>query len=154
MVDPIVFPSTTPKYSLPLLFAGQAQKEFSINQALTLIDTMLMPCVSASLTSPPASANDGECFRVSASASGDWTGHEDEIAVRIGDAWQFVQPVIGMTVFDQADATYWHYNTTWRNASEPTVPTDGSVVDIEARMALTELIQALRNLGIFADKSS
>ncbi|MAY20470.1 MAG: hypothetical protein CL955_07615 [Erythrobacteraceae bacterium] len=153
MADPIAFPSTTPNYSLPLLFTGQAQKEFSLNQSLTLIDALLTPSVNASTDTPPPTANEGESFRVSAPATGDWTNHEDEIAIRIGGAWQFVQPVTGMTLYDQADAAYWHYNSTWKSAAEPAAPTGGSVVDIEARTALAELIQALRNLGIFAGQS-
>lgn len=153
MADPIAFPSTTPNYSLPLLFTGQAQKEFSLNQALTLIDAILTPSVNASLGTPPPTPDEGESFRVSAPATADWINHEGEIAIRIGGTWQFVQPMAGMTIFDRADAAYWHYNSTWKSASEPAVPTGGSVVDIEARTALTDLIQALRNLGIFAGQS-
>ena len=36
MTDPLIFPSATPRYSLPQLFAGQAQKEATVNAAHTL----------------------------------------------------------------------------------------------------------------------
>lgn len=151
MAVPISFPSTTARYSLPMLFAGQAQKEFAINQSLAVIDAMLATSVTASLSDPQASVSEGECFRIVAPASGDWLGHEDEIAVWVGGAWQFVVPHTGMSVFDQAAAAFLHYNSGWKSANEPSAPTGGTVVDSEARAALSELIQALRNLGVFPD---
>lgn len=153
MTAPISFPSTTSNFAFPLLFAGQAQKELSINHALTLIDSMLTPSVSASLSTPPAGANEGDCFRISASPTDDWSGHEGEIAIQIGGAWQFIYPKSGMTVFDKAAGSLLHYNSGWKNAAEPAPPTGGNVVDNEARAALSDLIQALRNLGVFSNPS-
>ena len=42
------------RFALPLLHAGQAQKEITHNEALQLIDMLLHPYAeSASLTAPP-----------------------------------------------------------------------------------------------------
>ena len=153
MSVPISFPSTTANYSLPLLFTGQAQKEFSLNQSLSIIDAMLTPTVSASLSTPPTNAAEGECFRVAAPTDGEWLAHDNDIAIRLGGAWQFVQPQDGLTVFDRLDGAFWHFNSGWKSASEPAAPTGGSVIDSEVRAALSELIQALRNLGVFSDLS-
>ena len=35
----------TPRWSLPLLAAGQAQKEMTHNEALSLLDLVVHPCV-------------------------------------------------------------------------------------------------------------
>lgn len=62
MSEPIVFPSATPALGLPLLVAGQAQKEFFVNQALGLLDALHARAVIASRPAPPAAAAEGEPF--------------------------------------------------------------------------------------------
>lgn len=109
--------------------------------------------VSDSATSPPADAEEGTGFRVTSPASGDWANYEDNIAIRIGGAWHFVAPFKGMVIFDQRAEVMLHYNQGWRQAPEPAFPEGGSTVDIEARQMLTELIGALRIVGIFPNPS-
>lgn len=149
MADPIAFLSTSNLFGLPLLFAGQAQKEFTVNQAITMIDSLLAGVVKDSMASPPQSATDGECYRISAPATGEWTTHEDAIALRIAGSWQFVEPIEGMSIFDQGAGQRLHFGQSWTAASEPAPATGGSVIDVEARQALGSLIEALRNIGIF-----
>ncbi|MHA7820400.1 MAG: DUF2793 domain-containing protein [Erythrobacter sp.] len=151
MALPIEFPSTTKHFSLPMLFSGQAQKEFFINQSFVVIDALLQHGVIDSLETPPSDASEGQCFRILANATGDWAGHDDELVVRVANAWHFVLPLEGMRVFDRNAAAMLHYNAGWQAATEPTVPDTGSTVDAEARTVLTELIEALRKIGIFAN---
>ncbi len=40
------------------------------------------------------------------------------------------------------------FRSQWRPASAPANPTGGTVIDIEARAAVTALIQALSSVGI------
>ena len=84
MANPIEFPSVTPYLSLPLLFLGQAQKEPFINQAMSVIDSLMMGVIEDSLATPPISPEDGTSFRILSGADGDWTGHDGELAIRIG----------------------------------------------------------------------
>lgn len=149
MATPISFPSTTTNFSLPLLFAGQAQKEFFVNQSLVVIDALLQSGVADSLTTPPSGPSEGSCYRVTSTAIGDWIGHEDEIAIRIGGAWNFVAPHPGMMVFDQQAESFIHYNLGWQSAAEPAEPSGGTTIDAEARTAIRDLIEALRKVGIF-----
>ena len=149
MTAPVEFPSTTLRFALPLLFSGQAQKEFYLNQALSVIDTVLQGGVSTSLFAPPSAANEGEAFRVLSPATGVWAQREDQLAIWIGGAWHFVQPTIGMTIFDRSASSMLHFNSGWQNASEPAVPVGGTTVDTEARAAVSGLVQALKKMGIF-----
>lgn len=133
--------------------SGQAQKEFFINQALAVVDALLQRGVSGSFAAPPTEAIEGQCFRVSANATGDWVGRSDDLAVHLGGAWHFVSPQEGMTIFDRGAGALLHFNAGWQVASEPTVPSSGTTIDTEVRIALSELIEALRNIGIFANNA-
>jgi hypothetical protein len=150
MSEPFIFSSTTPVASLPLLVPGQAQKEFYLNQALSILDALCPQAVVASQGAPPAAIADSACFRITSPASADWAGNEDHLAIGIGGDWHFVAPREGMQVFD-ADAGHWLvFRSGWRAAVAPVIAEGGSVIDAAARTALAELIEDLRNIGILA----
>lgn len=148
MFNPITFSSLTPKIGLPLLIAGQAQKEFFVNQALAILDALQARIVIASQPSPPPQSGDGECFRVTAPATGAWEGCEGHLAVQIGGDWHYVAPREGMQVFDiDADVSLF-YKAGWQVAIRPAYPTNGTIIDAEARTAIEQLIGALHDFGI------
>ncbi len=148
MANPIAFPTSTETFEFPILFAGQAQKEFFVNQSLYLLDALLRQCITASLDTPPEESVEGASFIVSAPATGDWEGREDHVAIRIGGAWHFVQPFDGMRLFDQNAGSVLIFLSGWIKAEAPPEPQGGTVIDVEARTAISELSQALRSLGI------
>ena len=151
MANPIEFPSVTPNLSLPLLFLGQAQKEPFINQAMSVIDSLLMGVIEGSLTSPPSSPEDGTSFRILSGADGDWTGHDGKLAIRVGGSWSFISPIHGSTVFDQNARVQLRYDSGWTSATTPAQPTGGSTVDTEARGAISGILDALRTAGILPE---
>ncbi|QDH33267.1 DUF2793 domain-containing protein [Porphyrobacter sp. YT40] len=128
--------------------AGQAQKEFFVNQALCLLDALHPRVVKASAAAPPAEVGEGDCFRVTAPASGAWSGREDDIAVRIGGDWHFVSPREGLQVFDQGDDRQLVFRTQWEHPSAPPNPVGGAVIDSEARAAIVGLIDVLATAGV------
>ncbi|MCM0001038.1 MAG: DUF2793 domain-containing protein [Erythrobacter sp.] len=150
MSDPIALASSTPALGLPLLFAGQAQKEFFVNEALCLLDALHARAVTASQPAPPASAVEGACYRVTSTATGAWAGQEGRLAVHIAGAWHFVAPVEGMVVFDRTRGDFVIFRSQWQPAAEVAVPAGGTVIDVQARGALTALITALRTVGVLA----
>lgn len=155
MSDPIAYPSVTPVIGLPLLVAGQAQKEFFVNQALCLLDALHQRAVTASQPAPPptSSAQEGECYRVTAPAAGVWSDHEDEIAILIGGDWHFVAPQEGMQVFDRSGGQLVVYRSRWEHAGLPAGPTGGTVIDAEARAVIASLIHALQAIGVLGPNS-
>lgn len=152
MANPITFPSTTANFALPLLFTGQAQKEFLLNQSTVTIDALLQRCVDASQNSPPDHAAQGQCYRVTPTAEAEWSGQEGKLAIRVADAWLFVAPLAGMMVFDRSAKQHLIFRSAWESAPDPAPLQGGSVVDLEARALLGEVVGALRTLGIFADQ--
>lgn len=151
MANPVFFPSTTPNFNLPMLIPGQAQKEFFVNQAFAMIDSVAKRAILGSMQNPPETPGEGSSYRVTAPATGDWEGKEDAIACYIAGAWQFLVPYNGMTVFDQAAGRMLHFNGSWRSANAPASASGGTHIDQEARQALEQLVSALKAIGIFAD---
>lgn len=61
----------TDRLALPLLAAGQAQKEITHNEALGQLDMLVqLIVVSADLSAPPASPAEGQCWIVASGGSG------------------------------------------------------------------------------------
>jgi hypothetical protein len=148
MATPIDFPSTTANLDLPLLFAGQAQKEFFLNEALSTLDALVPAAVVRSDTVPPIDAKEAQVYRVLPGATGDWTGEDDKLAMRKGAAWSFVDAARGMQIFDQQAGQRLLFDGAWQAAVEPAVPTGGDTIDTEARAAVSAIVNALRASGI------
>jgi len=90
----------TANLGLPLLDAGQAGKSFTMNEALTRIDTLLLLSVrSWTVTAPPATPTEGDRYVVPIGASGDWTGRDGQLAVRVNGGWDFSTPLPGWRAF-------------------------------------------------------
>lgn len=89
----------TARWALPLLFAGQAQKEITHNEALVLVDALLHGRVeSADLDNPPGAPAIGQCWIVAGGASGDWAGHAGAVALWTDGGWRFIAPRTGLSV--------------------------------------------------------
>ncbi len=83
----------TPNLDLPELVTGQTQAETTVNLAMREIDVLLQGLVKdRDLTTPPGSPLAGDTYIPLATATGVWTGHEDDIAWFDGSAWQFKTP--------------------------------------------------------------
>ncbi len=62
---------TTTRFAVPLLVAGQGQKDVTHNEAVLALEALAHPVVEdAGRTTPPASAAVGEAYVVGAGASG------------------------------------------------------------------------------------
>jgi hypothetical protein len=58
--------------------------------------------VVASLSAPPPLPATGAVYRVTAVASGDWTGHEEQLATWTGLTWTFASPALNDVIYDVA----------------------------------------------------
>jgi len=151
MSDPFIFDSATPRFGLPLLYAGQAQKEIFVNEAHALADALLHCAVEGEAGDPPVVPVEGTCWLVGAPATGDWTGQEGNLACREGGNWLFVAARDGLRVVDRSTGQELRYLGGWRSAAVPVEPSGGSVVDAEARASILGLVAALREAGVLPD---
>ncbi|RGP41654.1 hypothetical protein BPTFM16_01961 [Altererythrobacter insulae] len=150
MTEPISFASTTPNLKLPLLFQGQAQKEFFFNEAMFLLDALTFVAIEGEATTPPLDPDEGDTWLVAPNATGEWAEQDTHIAIRHGGAWVFVSPRPGVSVFNKELSQAIHYNNGWVPAASPSVPTGGTTIDSEARVAINQILEALRTTNVIA----
>jgi len=161
----------TDRLGLPLLAAGQAQKEITHNEALTMLDiTIAMMVERDDLVAPPASPGLGQCWIVAAGGSGDWLDRDGQIAGWTQAGWRFLAPRGGMRAWHGAhghmvrfDGESWvsesaradgYYVEDQRvvGAQAGAIPdvSGGSFQDAEARSSLNLVLAALRSHGLIA----
>ena len=148
MTSPTVFTSRTARFDLPLLFAGQAQKEFTVNEAFSRIASLLHPLVEGEASTPPGDPDEGQSWLVGSSPTGDWAGYEEAIASWSANDWLFILPQRGLKCFDAATGATLSYDGGWNRPALPDAPTGGTTRDTEARAAIADLISALQTAGI------
>lgn len=147
MPDPL-FDSRTARFDLPLLFAGQAQKENFVNEMAARVDTLLHLAIEGEQAAPPASPVDGQAWLVASGATGDWTGQTGKIAARQAGNWLYAAPRDGMKLLNRATEQEIRFSGGWKVAMRPSVPSTGAVVDSEARSAISAILTALTTAGI------
>ena len=88
---------------LPYLAAAQAQKHVTHNEALRRLDGIVQLAVlNSSLTDPPETPAEGDRYVVATGGTGDWAGHDGELASYVDGAWDFDTPEDGWLAFDVA----------------------------------------------------
>lgn len=150
MSDPITFASTSPRLGLPLLFAGQSQKEFFVNEAHALVDALLHAAVEGEADAPPSAPEEGETWLVGDAPSGVWAEQAGTLASYQAGGWIFASPRDGMVVLDRATGQSIRFRAGWQRPATPADPTGGATVDAEARTAIVALIGVLIAAGILA----
>ncbi|MBS0255818.1 MAG: DUF2793 domain-containing protein [Proteobacteria bacterium] len=148
MTTPFTFDSASPRFGLPLLFAGQAQKEAHVNEAHALSDALLHCAIEGVANAPPASPVEGSCWLVGPAPSGDWAGQAGKLAARQAGNWLFIAAQDGMRVLNRATAQDMRYAGGWKTASRPASPSGGTTIDAEARAAIGQILTALTTAGL------
>lgn len=159
------------RFALPLLQAGQAQKEIAHNEALTRIDIAVQAAAAgAGDDVPPAEPSPGTCWIVGDAPTGAWAGMAGALAGWTGDGWRFITPREGMTVWLCVDGVTARFiGGAWRigdvagrrlvidgvavvgaQSAGIADPSGGTTVDSEARGVLAAILVALRDHGLIA----
>lgn len=156
---------------LPLLSAGQAQKEITHNEAVVLLDALAHACCpSAPSNAPPEAPELGCCYLCGPEPSGDWAGNASGVACWTEGGWRLVPPFDGLQLLDRSTGATWQYldgrwslgvlmvrevqvdGTRVVGSQQPAInsPVDGSSIDVEARSALSQILVAMRAHGLIA----
>lgn len=161
----------TPRLGLPFLAAGQAQKELTHNEALTLTDAAICPAVQAvGVNVPPANPVLGQCWIVGAAPSGAWTGRAQALATWTSGGWRFVPAVDGLQAWVLSDRVWavrdegaWRIGEVRANQlilsgqrvvgeRQPAVPAPagGGVIDVEARATISAILARMSAHGLIS----
>ena len=161
----------TARWGLPLLEAGQAQKEMTVNEALARLDLLAQAgVVAVGVDMPPSAPTEGQAWIVGSAPTGVWAGQARAVAGWTAGGWRFVAPREGMSAWSAADGCAAAFvGGQWRvgrlvgtsvaiggvqvvgaRAAAVAAPAGGSVVDAEARVALAAVLGALRGHGLIA----
>ncbi len=162
---------TSDRLHLPLIAAGQAQKEASHNEALALADMLIQPVVIAVAPGTvPVAPVLGQCWIVGPGASGAWTGRDAALACWTSGGWRFADAFEGLTAWNLATstlarrtATGWSVGVTNASAyhiggvqvlttrqAAISAPSGGGTIDAEARLAVAAILATLRTHGMIA----
>lgn len=129
--------ATTNHLGLTLVEQSQAQKEVTVNRALSDIDAILNTgALDRNLATPPASPSAGDVYIVAASATGDWAGQDGNIAY-FDQIWRFITPREGMKLWlNNEDKHYVYFNSVWN--SETDHPRNFSQQQLFGKKTLTD----------------
>ena len=95
----------TPRWTLPLLMAGQAQKEIAHNEALLAIDRVLHLAVKErTVVEPPREAGLGDTLIIGPGPAGAWAGCAGRLASFDGSGWIVTAPREGCLAWIKAEA--------------------------------------------------
>lgn len=140
------------RFALPLLVAGQGQKDIVHNEALTILDAIIHPVVQSMHADMPATPVVGHCWLVPFAAAGDWIGKDGDIAIWTAGGWRFSNLPMSTRVWVISENGFAYRGVHgWKlekAAERIEAPIGGSVIDIEGRAATAAIIERLTQLGI------
>ena len=80
---------TTPILQLDEWEQGQAQPAATVNEALRWLECFAQLSAIDMTNTPPGTPADGDCYIVGTAGTGDFAGHNREVALYMGTAWAF-----------------------------------------------------------------
>jgi len=152
---------TTPNSEMSELVSGQSNAEITVNEALNRADHMISLAIEdRDFNAPPGGESDGETWIVGASGSGDWSGHNLEIAFYTS-GWTFLAPFEGLSAYIKDEDVFAVYDgSAWKlygtqAAAVADLDQDISAGYVEAEVQaisdkVDELLAALRLTSILA----
>lgn len=160
---------STDRYALPLIQTGQSQKDVTHNDAIGSIDTLLHLAVEGIAASQPVAPIAGQCWIIASAATGVWAGKDGRIAAFTLAGWTEAAPGEGCLAWNKASGVFAiFHNGSWDADHWPvraltvgglpmlgaiiagaSAPSGGSVIDVEARVAIGAVLSGLKTLGLF-----
>jgi hypothetical protein len=125
--------------SLPTADYQVANKAYVDSYAMGL--SWKVPVLDKDLSTPPVSPNDGDRYIVMATGTGDWAGHDNDIAEYVTDHWEFTDATDGDAVITLDDNNGWVWNgSAWvQFSASETYTADGEGIELSLNEFSLEL---------------
>lgn len=135
---------STPNLNLPEIAASQSQKHITHNEALGILDAVVnLSVLSQSVTSDPASPDDGARYLVPAGAAGAFAGHDGTIASYRDGVWTFYIAAAGWRAYVADEGGFAvHDGTNWRGPDPSLISltpngAESRIVTVEEELSLS-----------------
>lgn len=97
----------TARLDLPLIQPSQAQKHVTHNEALQVLDGLVQAALEETgANTPPFEPVIGTLYAIGPSPTDDWAGEANKLALRITEAWLFIDPQEGWRAWDKATGQF------------------------------------------------
>lgn len=106
----------TTNLSISLVEQNQAQKEVTVNEAISKIDAVInRGAISNNVDTPPDTPESGDIYIVGNNPTGSWASYNNNIAYFQG-VWKFIKPNEGICLWvNDEDQIYVFNGTEWRS---------------------------------------
>ena len=121
-----------------------------MNEAHALIAILLHHAIENESDTPPAEPQEGQCWLVGGTPTGEWSNQAGNLAGWISGTWRFVAPLEGTRALDKSTKQIIFFSNGWQRLPAPAIPSGGQVADAEARAAIGDLVEILRSAGILS----
>jgi hypothetical protein len=145
----------TPHLGMPLIAASQSQKHVTHNQAIVILDSIVMlSVIDSTRTAPPGSPAEGDRYKVASGATGAWATWDLNIALYTNGQWVKLAPKKGWTCFDEATGAL----TVWTGSGWTDIAAAGGYLTVAAAgngtLATLGILTAADNTNRLAVKSN
>jgi hypothetical protein len=145
----------TPHLGMPLIAASQSQKHVTHNQAIVILDAIVMlSVIDSTHTAPPGSPAEGDRYKVASGATGAWAAWDLNVALYTNGQWLKLAPKKGWTCFDEATGAL----TVWTGSGWTDIAAAGGYLTVAAAgngtLAKLGILTAADNTNRLAVKSN
>lgn len=105
----------TKNLAFKTIIQNEANTHLTYSEFVTLMDIILANVINITTTAPPGSPTEGDAYIIAATATGDWTGKENQIAIWHNLAWRYIVPAVGLSIWDTTTKLkYTWYDSAWK----------------------------------------
>ena len=147
------------------------ERAWDHNEALQTLDAIVAANVEEPpRASPPASPAVGACYIIASGATGAWSGKQNSLACFTAGGWRFIAPIDGLFAYVRSTSVWAVYRSSaWElgalrgsalniggqqvvgvRGAAIAAPAGGTTIDVEGRMAIGQILSALRLHGLIA----
>lgn len=106
----------SPILGIAYMVASQGGKEITFNDMVNIVELLIDRTVkSITVTTPPASPNEGDAYIIPSGATGAWSSEVGQIAQYIGGAWVYYTARIGWLFYVVSESKYFKWGgSSWQ----------------------------------------